>query len=208
MTPRQIGRALLTLGAVLVFAQPARANLILNHSFEEPNVPTGGFSVFGSILGWTTIAGTGLEIQDHASGVPFEGDQLLELDGFDNSAIVQGGIPTDAGRTYLLSFAYSPRPGRSEADNGIDVFFDGGLVASLAVSGVGLTNTAWTIHSFLVTATGSTSSVGFAATGPSNTFGGYIDFVGLGGRSVPEPSTLLLVGTALAAAGVYRRRAH
>ena len=206
MTPRQISGAVLTLAATLVFAPTAHANLILNPSFEAPDVGTGSFSVFSAIPGWTTTAGPGIEIQDHVAGSPFDGAQFVELDSFGNSAMAQT-VATAAGQTYAFSFAYSPRRGVAPAEsNGIDVLFNGTLLTSLAVSGAGLSDSVWTVHDFVVTATGSSSTIEFRATGTSNSVGGYVDAVSLDPTSVPEPAALLLMSTALGAAGVYRRR--
>lgn len=193
----------LTISALLVATSPADASLILNGSFENPNIPTGTFAIFGSIPGWTTTFGSGIEIQDHVAGSPFDLDQFVELDSNNNSGMIQTPVATVAGTNYLVSFAYSPRPGRSASDNGIDVLFDGALLISLATSGIGLSDTSWTVYNFLVGATGATSSLEFRAVGASTSFGGYLDAVSV---VVPEPSALLLLGTGLAAATAYRRR--
>ncbi len=190
--------------ALLVCGSPAHASSILiNGSFEEPNIPTGTFQVFSSIPGWTTTFGSGIEIQDNVAGSPFDGDQFVELDSFNNSGMVQA-IPTVIGQMYNLSFAYSPRPRVSAASNGIDVFFDGALVTSL--TGSGGTQTNWTVFNFMVTATGTSSPLEFRATGISDSLGGYLDAASFSPRVVPEPFTLLLLGTGLAMAGVKRYR--
>lgn len=182
----------------------AEANLIVNGSFEDPDIPFGTFSILMSIPGWTTTFGAGIEIQDHVAGLPYDGDQHVELDSFNNSGMLQTIMPTVPGGTYALSFAYSPRPNVAAEDNGIDVYFDGSLLASLQTSGIGLSQTSWTLYSYLVTATGSTASLEFRATGTSNSFGGYLDAVSF---SAPEPSTLLFFALGLAGLGLRRRRA-
>jgi hypothetical protein len=194
----------LAVSSLLVLASPAHAGLITNGSFETPDIPTGTFAVFAAIPGWSTSFGPGIEVQDHVAGSPYDGDQFVELDSFSNSGMMQASIPTVLGNPYLVSFAYSPRPGRSAADNGIDVYFNGGLLISLATNGIGLQDTSWTVYSFPVIATGATSSLEFRAVGLSTSFGGYLDAVDAVGA--PEPSTLLLLCAGLATMRAYRRR--
>jgi hypothetical protein len=192
----------LTLSALLFLTSPVQASLILNGSFEDPDIPTGTFAILGSIPGWSTTFGPGIEIQDHVAGSPYDLDQFVELDSFSNSGMMQAAIATVPGMTYVVSFAYSPRPGRSAADNGIEVLFDGALLVGLAESGIGLPDTNWSLHNFLVTATGATSSLEFRAVGDSTSFGGYLDAVSV---TVPEPSVFILFGAGLGGA-LYRRR--
>jgi hypothetical protein len=197
-------RVLLAAGMAVLPLSTAQANVIVNGGFEAPNIPGGTFQVHAAIPGWTTIAGPGIEIQDHVAGSPFEGDQFVELDSFGNSSMEQLA-PTIALQPYILSFAYSPRPGVPVGSNGIAVFFNGGLVIPLAMSGVGLGDTAWTVWSFNVIPTTGTSSIVFAATGASDSLGGYIDDVRL--TAVPEPVTLSLLAIGLCGVAVRRFRA-
>ena len=201
---RVIQRLLLAAGMMVLPLSSAQANVIVNGGFEAPNIATGTFSVFAAIPGWTLFAGHSIEIQDHIAGSPFEGAQFVELDSFANSAMQQLA-PTTPLQPYTFSFAYSPRPGVGAGSNGIDVFFNGSLVTALAPSGIGLPNTAWTVYSFTVVPTSATSSVVFAATGVSDSLGGYIDDVRL--VAAPEPMTLSLLAIGVAGVAVRRFRA-
>src|SRR4051794_1142982 len=101
----------------------AGPNLVVNGSFESPDVPTGTFQIFPSITGWNyvprnpTVTSSGIEIQDHVAGNPAvlpanaipAGDQFAELDSDGPSAYFQD-VPTTPGKTYRLEFLYSPRP--------------------------------------------------------------------------------------------------
>jgi hypothetical protein len=170
----------LNAGAAYVFDNggPVCGPEIVNGGFESPVVAPGSLTVFPSIPGWTQTMGTGMEIQNHVAGSPFEGSQHVELDAFGNGNMIQS-VATEVGRTYKLRLAYSPRPGVEAADNGIDVLFDGAPLGSLAASGLGLLDTSWSVFYFVVSASMPTSSIEFRSTGASNTFGGYLDAVSL-----------------------------
>ena len=182
-----------------------QANLIVNPGFEMPAIGP-GFQVFANIPGWALTSGHSIEIQNHAAGSPFDGNQLVELDSYANSGMTQL-IATIPGMVYDLSFAYSPRPGVSVASNGIDVFFDGVAVDSLTASGIGLPDTSWSIFHYSVVASGASTAINFVATGISDQLGGYLDAVSLVQR-VPEPTSVLLLGLSLAGLGFARKRLH
>jgi hypothetical protein len=201
--------ALLTLALVgLCNVNSASANLVFNGSFEAPSIPTGSYSYLGAIPGWTLDTGPAIEIQNNVAGSPFDGQQFVELDSSANSSIYQD-LSTVVGQTYELSFAYSPRPGIDANSTGIDISWGGALVTNLDLTGVGLSNTAWQVYTYDLTATSTTTRLEFAATGNSDSFGGYIDAVSV--SPVPEPSSLALCGFAgvigLAVARFRRKRA-
>lgn len=190
---------------------PANAvtNLIINGSFETPYVPpglpgpTGGWEVFYAPtpgLGWIPVTANGMEIQNHVVGAngeawdAYHGDQLAEVDTYGNGGMYQN-VNTISWQQYNLSFAFSPRPGLILPSSGIEVYWNDALIAAYWTSGVGLTNTVWSISNNLVTATGVSSTLRFMATGTSDGLGSLIDDVKL--SPVPEPSTLLLLGSGL-----------
>lgn len=198
-----LATALLSLGTATV----AQANLIVNGSFEDPAI--GGWQVFNTITGWTTPSGPGIEIQNNVAGSPYDGNQHVELDSYGNSAMQQT-VSTVAGAWYNLQFAYSPRPNVSSESNGIEVLWNDTII--FAITGEVRGDTYWTLvdSNFIdpVLGTGSDSLV-FRAFGTNDTLGGYIDAVSLDAAvdPVPEPASMLLLGSGLAGlAGMRRRR--
>lgn len=197
-------RTVLMLAFAVLPATFAHANLITNGSFEMPNQASGTWSVYGSIPGWTTTLGPGIEIQDHVAGSPYDGDQHVELDSHNNSGMLQQ-IGVTPGGLYDLSFAYSPRPGVAATSTGIEVWFGGLLIDTVAASGIGLQDTNWTIHSYTVSPAGSLVSLEFRAVGTSDSYGGYLDDVQLT-PTVPVPGAVVLGALGTSLVGWMRRR--
>ena len=194
---KAISAIFLTIALALMVPFSANANLITNGSFEDPDIPTGTWQVLNSIPGWATSFGPGIEIQDHVAGSPYAGNQHVELDSHANSGMIQTAITTFQGQQYTLSFAYSPRPGVAATSNGIELYFDNVLIDSFTASGIGLGDTAWSIRSYTLTATRTSSLLEFRAVGSNDSLGGYLDDVKFDVSAVPEPCTLLLFGSGL-----------
>ena len=168
----------MTIALVLMLTAPSHAaitNLILNGSFESPDVAPGAYGPIGgwmtylgttSGLVWTPLPSGGMAIQDHVVGANYEawnaydGDQLAELDTeppYFNGGMEQK-VNTISGQEYNLSFALSPRPGVGTSSSGIQLYWNDGLVDTLLTDGSGLTNTSWAIRNYTFTATGSEST--------------------------------------------------
>jgi hypothetical protein len=151
-------------------------NFVVNGGFEDPIVS--GLGVFSSIPGWTVVEGSpDFELQRSVAGAPFEGDQHCELDAFLPSAIFQD-VPTEEGRFYVLSFAFSARPGTGADDNVLRVSWGGSQVALLIEDGSSLGDTSWTVHQFpVIGGPGTSTRLLFEDLGAANTLGTYIDGV-------------------------------
>ncbi len=191
----------LTLFALSTQVNAAGMNLVVNGSFENPDVPAGSYNIYDTIQGWTT-AGAGVEIRDNVVGTAYEGDQFAELDSNSNSSIFQNIANTVSGQSYLLSFAFSPRIGQSSLTNGISAFWNGVLVDSVTANGGSSNN--WTMFQYLVTGTG-TDTLQFSAVGESDSLGGNLDSVSV--SAVPLPAAAFLFAPALLGFMGLRRKA-
>ena len=160
--------------------------------------------MFASIPGWSLASGPDIEVQNHVAGNPFDGNQFVELDSDAESAIFQD-LPTVAGAPYVLTFAFSARPG--VLVNSMGVFWNGSSVTTVNADGTGLGGTSWTVYSFTVMASSTTTRLQFSGLGPSDSLGEYIDAVSVE-EAAPEPSSIMLcLGGLLFAAAKYRKHA-
>jgi hypothetical protein len=201
LTRKPAYAAALTMGvaffAQLIAVSPAYGqslNFVVNGSFEQPDIAFDSFVQVPSILGWSVVFGALIEVLDHPGGgvlLPFVGDQFCELDSVSSTGIVQN-VPTQLGSQYVLSFAFSARPG--VADNHLIVRWGGSVVADLTADGTGLTNTDWKVYSFTVTATSSTTALQFEDASVSDSLGTWIDGIRLeqAGATAVGGETLLI----------------
>jgi hypothetical protein len=184
--------AMATVATCLIASAPAGAadpsNLAANGGFESPDIPTGTWSNFASIPGWTATNSCGIEMQDHVAGTPYEGGQFVELNSNCRSGISQIlEIPTH--RRYTLSFAFSARPGTRADDNKVNVCWNGKPVGTVGPQR-GASDTIWSQHAVTVDpmpgatyySPTSTNTLMFDSVGANPSGGGvgvYLDDVSL-----------------------------
>lgn len=227
---RLAAAAALTLG----LAAGAQASFV-NGSFEDPlgggaestsDWTTRDFVITSqaNVTGWRTTAASGnIEIwrQPGPDATPtpaYLGSRFAELNADTVGALYQDVTGIAAGSIVGWELAHRGRSGLDTmrltiTDMGADNALGGGddtvLFTSLFTDG----NTAWGFHQGTgLVAVGNTVRFEFGAVSTSsgnNSIGNFLDAVDFGvgvGQRVPEPASLLLVGAALAAAGVASRR--
>jgi len=156
----------------------AQEELVVNGSFEAPQLTHGTWHTFVSLPGWNLAQGPAIEIQNNVAGSPYAGRQFVELDSSSRSSIFQD-ISTQPERRYRLSLAFSPRPGTPLSDNILEIYWNGQYLDSVARPGDGLSDTQWTVLSYTVTATRWSTRLELRDAGVSNGLGSYVDEVSL-----------------------------
>lgn len=121
--------------------------------------------------------------------LPQDGAQYAELDtdwdGPDGSLTnepasvkIYQDTHTLPGRTYDLTFYYSPRPGTGSAENILEVWWDGVKIDTI-YAGAGGSNTNWTAYNYSATASGTLTRLEFRDVGQANSLGIFLDNVSL-----------------------------
>jgi hypothetical protein len=200
----------------------ARANLILNGSFELPEIGVATFELFNTgtqgIPSWEITSGDVDIVSDNLLGtniVAQKGDQWLDLNGFQRGIIAQF-FPTDIGRTYVLEFYYSDNPfsNANGSQTGVEktgnfsirdtsnaLLIPLGAFSHSTATGNGAD---WTYSGRIAfVATTAQTRLAFSGDVDSLSTGVFIDDVSV---TVPEPATLSLF--ALAVGGVMTRHAR
>ena len=146
-------------------------NLITNGSFEQ-DVVNSKWTLLNTVTGWQND-GARFEIQTSRLGIinAQDGNQYIELDSTANHSVYQN-IATQSGKTYEVSFYYSPRVNGNAETNKVDVKWDGVTVLNLNA-----TQRGWQSFTITVEATSESSELRFTGAGKNDSYGGFIDNV-------------------------------
>ncbi|TQF70037.1 DUF642 domain-containing protein [Pseudoalteromonas luteoviolacea] len=158
--------------SMLFASQIATAdNLITNGSFEQ-DVVNSKWKLLTAVTGWQS-EGAKFEIQTSRLGIigAQDGKQYIELDSTANHSVFQS-VATKAGKTYEVSFYYSPRVTGHQHTNKVDVKWNGATVLNLNA-----TQRGWQSFTLSVEASSNSSEIRFTGAGTNDSLGGFIDNV-------------------------------
>lgn len=215
--------------AALLLASSAFAagNLVTDGSFEDALETDGqyGFYAGNALNGWTAQLGivgdhpdNHIEVRNDIVGTAQDGVRFVELDSLSGNSAMSQTLATVAGQTYTLSFWYSNRaqsdlynnsgswPGTVIPDwtNGLAYNVGAGWVDTTTPAANTTPDNQWIHVTTTFVATGATT-LSFAATGASDTFGSALDNISVT-TAVPEPATAALMGLGLLGLVATRRR--
>jgi len=158
---------------------------IINGGFEEPVVQfANGLQTYDAILGWAASDVRGFEVHRSLNDwQPYEGEQYIEVT---HSVDAFQTFETVPGQVYILSYAYSPRPGVEF--NPLNVYWDSALIGSHNESGLANSNTEWSTFSHHLLATSEITKLQFST--PRLDVGTFVDGVKV--QPVPTPSAFAL----------------
>jgi len=208
---REIGSLALVIAVAVLFAAPARANLILNGSFEDSTVhPSTWVTLYAGstdIANWT-ITRDNIDLKG-GYWIAQDGSQSLDLDGSGAFGAIAQSFATAPGQMYQVAFAMAGNPdGCGVRQMRVSA---AGVYADFAFDSCGHTysDMGWDINSWVFSATSSVTTLEFSSldsfeTGDSGAYGPALDNVVV--TIVPEPSAALLLAFGLVALAAGRRR--
>jgi len=193
----------------------ARADLVVNGSFENPSVTAGTYTNFGAganIGGWTVVGVDSALVNSAVQrGITFQaqnGSNWIDLAGENsnsrNSGVTQT-LSTTMGALYELKFHVG-----SATDNmfffqsTVDLSINGGTRVSFTNPSAPANMLDWKLFMVPFTATSTTTNLTFFNGSAQNNFLSGLDNVSI--TAVPEPSSLLLIVVGLTAGVVARHR--
>ncbi|SFL15774.1 T1SS-143 domain-containing protein, partial [Pseudovibrio ascidiaceicola] len=158
------------------------ANLVVNGSFEDPDIGSAGHKAIDAMSGWMSTNGTKFELHSNSFSPSSNGKQYLELDKDGvNSGKVDGiyqNIPTEANTQYQLTFDLADRADNSPTSE-VRVLWNGVEVGEYSTN-----STDWSTITLNVVGTGQSGGdrlefVELTTPDQNNGLGTYLDDIQL-----------------------------
>ena len=176
--------------SIVATSEVSATNLIANGGFE-----TGTFAPDWIAIPASSGSLFGVSTTDPHSGLYAA---YFGATGSSNDTIFQFSTSTQAGQSYVFSF-WLAHPSGTSANN-FTALWNGTPVLNLT----NIDQFAYTEYSFVEQAASAFSTFGFAAHEVPAFF--YLDDVSVSPLSVPEPATLLYLGSGLLGVAMFARR--
>jgi choice-of-anchor C domain-containing protein len=205
-----IVRALGFLALALLTATSVSASPFMNGSFESAAVnPGAGWITLDpgstAITGWEVFGGRIDYIGTYWDAA--DGIRSLDLNGNAGPGGIRQSFDTTASASYRVTFAMAGNPDGGASTR--NVLVQSGAfsqVFSFAVpAGTTRQNMNWADYSFDFLAVGDTTTLSFLSGEPNQFYGPALDDVSV--TAVPEPASLVLLGSGIAGVVARRRRA-
>lgn len=207
---RRTVAALAVAGLFSGLSSQVSANLIVNGSFEDPEI-TGYQAYYATtqgLPGWV-VGGTSVDIVNNdypVTGPAYAGVQFLDLAGTPGPGSISQEFSTVIGQMYELTFAYANNPGTSPSS--ANVALDGATLAygtTISHSGSTSSDNFWTLFTYKFQALDELTTLSFSSLDGITNAGILLDDVQI--NEVPEPGSLVLLSLgALGVCGLRRRK--